>query len=77
MGKVTEEELKAIVDIRQDISQIVYNLGELEYQTTVLEISKEEVKDKMKELRTKESKLFEELRTKYGNVNINIETGEF
>lgn len=77
MGKVTEEELKSIAEIRQEISQIVYALGELEYQQLVLESSKEEIKNKMKESRVKEAGLFNDLRTKYGNVNINIETGEF
>lgn len=77
MGKVTDEELKAISEIRQEISQIVYTLGELEYQQVILETSKEDIKNKIKESRIKEARLFNDLRTKYGNVNINIETGEF
>ena len=77
MGKITDAELKSIGDIRQEITQIVYALGEIEYQKAVLDLSSEEVKNRMKEARSKEAKLFNDLKTKYGNVNINIETGEF
>lgn len=77
MGKITEEEFKAVSDIKNDISQIIYALGELEYQSLLLEASKQEVKSKMAEARSKEIKLFTDLRSKYGNVTINIETGEF
>lgn len=77
MGKVTESELQSVNEIRQEIAQIVYSLGELEYQKIVLELSVDEIKSKMKKARLKESQLFSDLKTKYGNVNINIETGEF
>lgn len=77
MGRVTDEELKAISEIRQEISQIVYTLGELEYQQVILEVSKEDIKNKIKESRIKEARLFNDLRTKYGSATINIETGEF
>jgi archaellum component FlaC len=36
----------------------------------------DELKEKIKEIKKSETKLLEDLRAKYGNVNINIETGE-
>lgn len=77
MGKITEEEFKSISEIRQEISQIVYALGELEYQAALLEVSKEDIKIRLKASRTKEVQVFNNLKSKYGNVSINIETGEF
>lgn len=77
MGKITEEELKKVSELRQETSQIVYALGEIEYQRIALSATEELVKEKMKEVKTKETAVLNELKEKYGNVSINIETGEF
>jgi hypothetical protein len=77
MGKITEAELKTITDLKQETSQIIYGLGEIQYQKTNLEIAEDQVKEKMKEVRAREVAFLNELKEKYGNVSINIETGEF
>lgn len=77
MGKITDQELKDINDIKQEISQIVYTLGELEYQKLSIDLIIDELKLKIKDIKTKEAKVLNGLKDKYGNVNINIETGEF
>lgn len=77
MGKITENELQRIQLIKKDALDIASTLGELEYQKMSIELLIEEQKEKIKELKKSEKKLFEELVANYGNVNINIETGEF
>ena len=77
MGKITDQELKDINDIKQEISQIVYTLGELEYQKLSIDLIIDELKLKIKDIKSKEAKVLNGLKDKYGNVNINIETGEF
>jgi hypothetical protein len=77
MAKLTENELERLHQIRKDSLEIASTLGELQYQKTVLELLMEEEKQKIKELKKYESSLFEQLKSQYGNVNINIETGEF
>jgi archaellum component FlaC len=77
MGKITDKELKDINDIKQEISQTVYTLGELEYQKLSIDLVVEDLKTKIKEIKTKEATILNSLKDKYGNVNINIETGEF
>jgi hypothetical protein len=77
MAKLTENELERLHQIRKDSLEIASTLGELQYQKTVLELLMDEQKQKIKELKKYESSLFAELKEKYGNVNINIETGEF
>jgi hypothetical protein len=77
MGKITEAELKTITDLKQETSQIIYGLGEIQYQKTNLDIAEDQVKEKMKEVRAREVAFLNELKEKYGNVSINIETGEF
>lgn len=77
MGKLTENELERLHLVRKDSLEIASTLGELQYQKTVLDLMMEEQKDKIKQLKKSEASLFEELKEKYGSVNINIETGEF
>ena len=77
MGKITDEELKQIGELKQQTTQIVYSLGELQYQRLSIEVAEEDLKTVLKETKLKESNLLKELKEKYGNVSINIETGEF
>ncbi len=77
MGKITDEELKKIEAIRKETTDVIYALGELEYQKTGLELLISDTKDKVKDIKLKETRLLTELKDKYGNVSINIETGEF
>lgn len=77
MAKITEDELKRIEILKKDSLEIASALGELQYQKISIDLFIEEQKEKIKDLKKEETKLFQELRDKYGNVNINIETGEF
>ena len=77
MGKITEEELKQVSDLKQQTTQVLYALGELEYQRISLDIVAEDLKKTVKEIKEREVAVITELKNKYGNVNINIETGEF
>lgn len=77
MQKLTENELQRVQLIKRDALEIASVLGELQYQKITLDLLIEEEKQKIKDLKKREQDLFGELREKYGNVNINIETGEF
>jgi septal ring factor EnvC (AmiA/AmiB activator) len=67
--KITESELQAIRDIKQEYANLALAFGELELQ-------KFELVETQKALREKESKLALQLQEKYGNGNIDISTGE-
>ena len=77
MGKITDEELKQIGELKQQTTQIVYSLGELQYQRLSIEAAEDDLKKVLKETKLKETNLLKDLKDKYGNVSINIETGEF
>jgi len=77
MPQVTDTELQKIALIKKDALEYASFLGELEYQKTLIEIDADSVKSKIKLLREEESKLFAELKDSYGNININLETGEY
>jgi hypothetical protein len=76
MEKITEDELKRIELIKQDSLEIASALGELTYQKIVIESQIDQQKLKIAEVKKQESSLFEDLRNKYGNITVNIETGE-
>lgn len=77
MSKVTENELKRIVAIKRDSLEVASALGELQYQKEILELQIEAQRQNIKEIRKQEDKLFLELKEQYGNISINIETGDY
>jgi hypothetical protein len=74
--KLTPEELQQINLIKSDALEVAALLGELEYQKMSIELDMEEQRNRIKEIRVKEKQVFEEIRSKYGAVSINTETGE-
>ena len=77
MAKITEDELKRIELIKQDSLEIASILGELTYQKLNIENQIEEQRKRILQVKSTESALFADLKEKYGNITINIETGEF
>lgn len=75
-NQITQEELQQINLIRNDALEVASLLGELEYQKMVIELDQEELRAKIKRIKIKEKEVFEEIKAKYGNVSINVETGE-
>lgn len=77
MNKVTENELQRIAFIKKEALDIASALGELQYQKEIIELQIGSQREKIKDVRSQEDKLFVELRDNYGNISINIETGEY
>ena len=74
-NQLTQEELQQINLIKHDALEVASSLGELEYQKMAIELDQEQLKAEIKRIKQKEKEVFEEIRSKYGNVSINIETG--
>ena len=75
--KLSETELGLIQLIKQDAIDIASTLGQLNYQKTVLELQIQEQTNKIKDIRSREELFFSDLRDKYGDISLNINTGEF
>jgi len=75
-NKITEAQFKVLEEIRNGSLEVATSLGELHYQKAMLDLQIDEQKEKIKLLRDKEAKFFDELNRLYGNVVLNIETGE-
>jgi hypothetical protein len=76
MAKITDEELQIISLIKQDALEVASILGELSYQKISLELEIEKQRDLIQDIKKREALIFEELKSKYGGVSVNIETGE-
>jgi hypothetical protein len=68
--KLTAEELQSVISIREQYTNIVVALGEIE-------IEKAELLENQRALKQKELAIAKELTVKYGEGTIDIETGEF
>ena len=77
MGKLTDTELQLVQLIKRDALEVASTLGELSYQKMTIDLLIDEEKKKIKDIKEREAKILGELKEKYGNVSINIETGEF
>ena len=83
MAQLTQEELQSIKDLQSKYNQTLFEIGLTEAQRLALldQVEKLETNKKtfLKDLETieqKESELVKNLQEKYGQGNINIETGE-
>jgi|TARA_R110000823_G_C15938360_1_gene500176 stress response protein YsnF len=74
---LTQEELQEVKDLQIENSNLISQFGELEVVIQNLSLKKEELITKLKELKDKEVKIGQILQEKYGDGNIDIETGEF
>jgi len=75
--KLSQEELESLKEIQNDSSNLIFNLGQVDVQRSLLEGQRNEVLTKLADLQEKQNTLAKELQDKYGIGNINLETGEF
>jgi hypothetical protein len=83
MAKLTTEELQSIKDLQSKYNQAIFEIGASEAQLIVfqenieklIEAKKGLVSD-LKTIEQKESELVKSLQEKYGEGNIDINTGE-
>jgi len=72
-----KQELDTIKEIQQTELNLVDQLGSIEYQIQTLRLQKDNLRQEIIKLQTKSQKFGDDLQQKYGDGNINIETGEF
>jgi hypothetical protein len=75
--KITENELQRISYIKKESLDVASVLGELNYQKTLIDLQIDAQKQRIVQLRKDEEKLFADLKENYGNISINLETGEY
>jgi predicted nuclease with TOPRIM domain len=74
---LTQEELKTVGELNSQRTDLISKFGTIEFQIQTLELEKDKLTENLTTLNNKSISLGEELQKKYGEGNINIETGEF
>tara|TARA_B110000977_G_C11062449_1_gene486503 strand:+ start:1986 stop:2240 length:255 start_codon:yes stop_codon:yes gene_type:complete len=74
--KLSEEELKVLQGFQDEQNQITFELGNVDIQNAILEGQRSTVLGKLADLQEKSNKTAKELQDKYGDGNINLDTGE-
>jgi hypothetical protein len=74
--KLTEEELKQLQDFQQNSEVLITQLGQLSFQKLQLEKNESVLKLQYEELIKEEIQISTLLKEKYGDVSIDIKTGD-
>lgn len=75
--KLTDKELEVLKEYQLTQNQVTFELGNLDIQKALLEGQRSAILEKLADLQEKSNKTARELQEKYGEGNINIDTGEF
>lgn len=83
MAQLTQDEIQQIKDLQSRYNQTIFEVGASEAQLIVFQENIEKLTEAkkglvsdLKTIEQKESELIKTLQEKYGQGNINIETGE-
>ena len=74
---LTSEELKQIKDLNITRNELVSQFGILEFDSQSLKLQKEKLINKLQKINKASEDIGADLQKKYGDGNVNIETGEF
>jgi len=75
--KLTQEEIDSLKSIQEANNNLMVSFGQLEMTFQSLQLQKESLIGTLANLKNKETEIGTKLQEKYGNGNINLETGEF
>lgn len=76
MKKITQEELEVLIDTNKQFTSLKNNLVEVEMSIRRMKDSKQSIFDNMDILHERSKKTEEDLISKYGNISVNLQTGE-
>jgi len=74
---LSNEELDSLKNLKEQYHQTALTLGRLELEILNLAEEKEKIKQQFSDLKNQELELVNQIKTKYGEGSISLETGEF
>lgn len=77
MKKLEQQELNQLQELQKKSQNIIFELGQISFNEIILEKRKQDAKNILDDIQNEEKTLKEFLISKYGNVDINLETGEY
>jgi 1-aminocyclopropane-1-carboxylate deaminase/D-cysteine desulfhydrase-like pyridoxal-dependent ACC family enzyme len=73
--KLEEQELKQLKNFQEQSERLIAQLGQLQYKKFQLKTEEEYLKTQYSKITSEETEISSKLKTKYGNINIDLETG--
>ena len=74
---LTKEEIENLTSLQQQQNDLIFNLGQIEYQLNFLKKQKDQIQQQFIDLEGKQNKGAQEIEKKYGQGTVNLESGEF
>ena len=76
MAQLEQQELNDLKQLSQDQDAFIFQLGQVQYSRMRLDEEENSLKQQVDMLRKREKEFADKISTKYGKVNVDIETGE-
>jgi len=76
MPQLDQQELQDLKQLSQDQDAFIFELGQVQYSRMRLDEEEAALKQQIDALRAREKEFADKIMTKYGKVNVDIETGE-
>jgi hypothetical protein len=74
---LTEEEVKSLTSLQQEQNDLLFQLGQVNYQLYFFEREKTRVQNLIEAFEQKQTDSAKQLEEKYGAGTVNLESGEF
>lgn len=75
--KLSQEEIQQLKEFQTDSNQVIFELGQIDLQKALLEGQRSNILENLAKLQEKQNQFAKELQSKYGEGNIDLESGEF
>ena len=74
---LTKEETENLTSLQQQQNDLIFSLGQTDYQLEFFGNRKKEIYQQLGALEGKQTESAQEIEKKYGQGSVNLETGEF
>ena len=74
---LSKEEITQLSTLQQQQDNLIIQLGQIEYQKSLLDQQKQQIKEQIKSFENNQIQLAKQLEEKYGKGTVNLENGEF
>ena len=74
--KLEEQELKDLIDFQEKSEILISRLGQLQFRKLQIEKEEDYLKQQYDQIVASEIEISSKLKTKYGDINIDIKTGD-
>lgn len=75
--KLSQEEIQQLKKFQIDSNQVIFELGQIDFQKALLEGQRSNTLENLAKLQEEQNQFGKELQNKYGEGNIDLDSGEF